>query len=111
VLGGTWVFARFTRAELDDELAWWDVAGLALLGGIGFTVSLLVSELAFGAASPRDEHVRLAVLTGSLLSALLATVVLRARNRVYRRIAATESADEDGDGVPDCFEQGHANAK
>jgi hypothetical protein len=30
---------------------------------------------------------------------------------VYRRIAATESADEDGDGVPDCFEQGHANAK
>jgi Na+:H+ antiporter, NhaA family len=111
VLGGTWVFARFTRAELDDELAWWDVAGLALLGGIGFTVSLLVSELAFGAASPRDEHVRLAGRTGSLLSALLATVVLRARNRVYRRIAATESADEDGDGVPDCFEQGHANAK
>jgi len=56
VLGGTWVFARFTRAELDDDLAWWDVAGLALLGGVGFTVSLLVSELAFGAGSPRDEH-------------------------------------------------------
>jgi NhaA family Na+:H+ antiporter len=104
VLGGTWFFARFTRAQLDDELAWWDVAGLSLLGGIGFTVSLLVSELAFGAGSPRDEHVRLAVLAGSLVSALLAAVVLRARNRVYRRIEETESRDADGDGVPDCFE-------
>jgi NhaA family Na+:H+ antiporter len=104
VLGGTWFFARFTRAELDDDLAWWDVAGLSLLGGIGFTVSLLVSELAFGSGSPRDEHVRLAVLAGSLVSALLAAVVLRARNRVYRRIEQTESRDADGDGVPDCFE-------
>ena len=104
VLGGTWLFARFTRAELDEGLAWWDVAGLALLGGMGFTVSLLVSELAFGSGTPRDEHVRLAVLGGSLLSALLATVVLRARERVYRRIAESELLDVDGDGVPDCFE-------
>jgi NhaA family Na+:H+ antiporter len=105
VLGGTWVFARFTRAELDEDLAWWDVAGLALLGGIGFTVSLLVSELAFGSGAPRDDHVRLAVLVGSTLSAVLATVVLRTRNRVYRRIEQAESRDEDGDGVPDCFQE------
>ena len=96
VFGGTWVFARFTRAELDDDLAWWDVAGLALLAGIGFTVSLLVGELAFGAGSPRDEHVKLAVLVGSLASAVLATVVLRTRNRVYRRLWERESRDADG---------------
>lgn len=105
VFGGTWVFARFTRAELDDDLAWWDVVGLALLAGIGFTVSLLVGELAFGPGSPRDEHVKLAVLTGSLVSALLAAVVLRARDRVYRRLWELESRDDDGDGVPDCFEE------
>ena len=104
VLGGTWAVARFTRAELDDELAWWDVVGLALLAGIGFTVSLLVSELAFGAGTPRDDHVKLAVLGGSLASAVLASVVLRARNRVYRRLADLESRDDDGDGIPDCFE-------
>jgi NhaA family Na+:H+ antiporter len=46
------------------------------------------------------------VLTGSLVSALLATVVLRARNRVYRRICAQESADADADGVPDVYQQG-----
>ncbi|KRF29114.1 Na+/H+ antiporter NhaA [Phycicoccus sp. Soil802] len=95
VFGGTWVFARFTRAELDDDLAWWDVVGLSLLAGIGFTVSLLVGELAFGAGSPRDEHVKLAVLVGSLASAVLATVVLRARNRVYRRLWELESRDDD----------------
>jgi NhaA family Na+:H+ antiporter len=104
VFGGTWVFARFTRAELADDLAWWDLVGLSLLAGIGFTVSLLVGELAFGAGSPRDEHVKLAVLVGSLASALLAAVVLRARNRVYRRLWEVESRDDDGNGIPDCFE-------
>ena len=104
VLGGTWTFARFTRAELDDDLAWWDVVGLSLLAGIGFTVSLLVGELAFGTGSPRDEHVKIAVLTGSVLSALLATVVLRTRNRVYRRLEELESRDDDGDGIPDAFQ-------
>lgn len=104
VFGGTWAFARFTRAELDEDLAWWDVLGLSLLAGIGFTVSLLVGELAFGTGSPRDEHVKLAVLVGSATAAVLATVVLRARNRVYRRLAELESRDDDGDGVPDCFE-------
>ena len=100
VLGGTWLFARFTRAELDEDLAWWDIVGLSLLAGVGFTVSLLVGELAFGAGSPRDEHVKLAVLMGSLLAAVLAAVVLRTRNRVYRRLETLESRDE-GDGVPD----------
>ena len=110
VFGGTWLLTRFTRAELDDDLSWWDVLGLSLLAGIGFTVSLLVGELAFGAGSDRDDHVKLAVLMGSLVAALLASVVLRTRNRVYRRLAEEESLDLDGDGIPDCFEA-QANAK
>ena len=87
VLGGTWLTARFTRAELDDGLEWGDVVGLSLLAGIGFTVSLLIGELAFGAGSPRDDHVKTAVLAGSVLAAGLAAVVLRRRERVYRRLA------------------------
>jgi Na+:H+ antiporter, NhaA family len=92
VLGGTWLTARFTRAELDDDLEWGDLLGLSMLAGIGFTVSLLIGELAFGTGSPRDEHVKAAVLTGSLLAAALAAVVLRRRERVYRRIAERERA-------------------
>jgi NhaA family Na+:H+ antiporter len=105
VLGGTWVLARFTRAELDTGLSWTDVAGLALLTGVGFTVSLLVGELAYGSSSPRDDHVKLAILLGSLVAASLSAIVLRLRNRTYRRIAELESADHDADGVPDIFER------
>ncbi len=104
VFGGTWAFARFTRAELDDDLSWWDVLGLSLLAGIGFTVSLLVGELAFGLGSPRDEHVKLGILVGSLVAAALATIVLRTRNRVYRQLEELESRDDDGDGIPDAFQ-------
>jgi NhaA family Na+:H+ antiporter len=95
---------RFTRAALDEGLSWWDVLGLALLAGIGFTVSLLIGELAFGAGTERDDHVKIGVLAGSLLSALLATVVLRIRNRYYRRIRAAEELDTDADGVPDVYQ-------
>jgi NhaA family Na+:H+ antiporter len=99
VLGATWLVQRFTRAQLAEGLSWWDVLGLALLAGIGFTVSLLIGELAFGAGSDRDDHVRIAVLLGSLISALLATVVLRIRNQHYRRICAAEEHDTDADAV------------
>jgi NhaA family Na+:H+ antiporter len=84
IAGGTWLVARLTRAELDGDLGWWDVGGLALLGGIGFTVSLLIGELAFGTGSARDEHVKVGVLVGTVTAALLATVLLRIRNRRYR---------------------------
>ncbi|MDF8264810.1 Na+/H+ antiporter NhaA [Luteipulveratus flavus] len=104
VLGGTFLVARFTRAELSDDLAWSDVLGLSLLAGIGFTVSLLIGELAFGTGSAADEHVKIGVLAGSVLAALLAAVVLRLRNATYRRIEEYETRDDDGDGVPDCYD-------
>jgi len=85
IFGATFVVASVTRAELDEDLRWADVIGLALLGGIGFTVSLLIGELAFGAGSEQDDHVKVGVLAGSLVAAALATLVLRARNRTHRR--------------------------
>jgi Na+:H+ antiporter, NhaA family len=105
ILGTTWLVARFTRANLDASLAWADVLGVALLGGIGFTVSLLIGELAFGADLTREEHVKVGVLTGSVLASMLAVVVLRSRNNAYRRITLEETTDADGDGVPDAFER------
>jgi NhaA family Na+:H+ antiporter len=76
ILGATWLVQRVTRAQLSDELSWTDVFGLALLAGIGFTVSLLIGELAFGTGSAADDHVKIGVLSASLLAALLATIVL-----------------------------------
>ena len=50
---------------------------------------------------PARDVVKVAVLTGSVLAAVLAAVVLRARNRHYRAVFELETADSDHDGVPD----------
>ncbi|CAO5234292.1 Na+/H+ antiporter NhaA [Frankia sp. AgKG'84/4] len=104
IVAATWLLARFTRATLAEGLAWVDVLGLGVLGGIGFTVSLLIGELAFGTGSARDDHIKIAVLTGSALAALLAGVGLRLRNRTYRRLWETEALDLDHDGIPDVYQ-------
>ncbi|GAA2712119.1 Na+/H+ antiporter NhaA [Micromonospora olivasterospora] len=105
VFGSTYLLARFTRAELDEDITWPDLLGVAMLAGIGFTVSLLIGELAFGAGSTADDRVKVAVLTASLVAAASASVVLRRRNAAYRRIAEREAVDADGDGVPDVYQR------
>lgn len=105
ILGTSYLLARFTHARLDPSLRWLDLLGLSLLAGVGFTVSLLIGELAFDAGGPRADYVKVAVLAGSLLAAMLASVVLRIRNRSYRRICEIEATDSDHDGVPDVYEE------
>ncbi|MGW7520971.1 Na+/H+ antiporter NhaA [Streptomyces sp. NPDC054796] len=100
VFGGTYLAARFTRARLSDDLQWSDVAGVAMLAGIGFTVSLLVTELAFTDAATR-EHVKAAVLIGSLLAAAVACVLLKVRDAKYRAVWEAETRDEDTDTLYD----------
>ncbi|MFI7650128.1 Na+/H+ antiporter NhaA [Micromonospora sp. NPDC049460] len=106
IFGSTFLLARFTRARLDEDITWADLLGVALLAGVGFTVSLLIGELAFGAGSAADDNVKAAVLTGSVIAALLAAVVLVRRNAAYRRIAEAEAVDADRDGVPDVYQRG-----
>ncbi|MEU5364589.1 Na+/H+ antiporter NhaA [Streptomyces sp. NPDC005925] len=105
VFGGTWLTARFTRASLGDELAWADVFAVATLAGIGFTVSLLIGELAFEDDAVLTNTVKAAVLTGSVIAAVLASVLLKVRNAKYRRLYDAENRDDDLDGVPDIYEE------
>lgn len=78
--------------------------GVAALAGIGFTVSLLIGDLAYGPDSARGEHVKVGVLVGSLTAAVIAAVILRLRNRTYRRLCEVEELDTDQDGTPDVYE-------
>ncbi|MGY1584185.1 Na+/H+ antiporter NhaA [Streptomyces sp. MN13] len=105
IFGGTWLTARFTRASLSDDLVWPDVFAVATLAGIGFTVSLLIGELAFEGDATLTGEVKAAVLTGSLLAAAVATVLLKIRNAKYRRMWEAEERDDDLDGIPDVYEE------
>jgi NhaA family Na+:H+ antiporter len=101
IVATTWLTTKLTRAQLDPSVKWIDLTGVAFLGGIGFTVSLLVAELSFGAGSAHDDDAKVAILVASLGAAFLAGLVLRARNRHYRRVEIAGAAGADHDGVPD----------
>src|SRR5690606_25780372 len=96
---------RVRGIDLDPSLRWIDLLGVGLLAGIGFTVSLLVTELSFAANDPHHDHAKVAIFVASVMAAAIAAVLLTARNRRYRRIALAEAVDADGDGIPDVFQR------
>lgn len=75
-------------ARLPDGTGWRDLFALSLLGGVGFSVSLLIADLGL----PEDvrEEGKAAVLIASLTASLLAAAMLRHRSRVHRRLAAED---------------------
>jgi len=80
VFGAVWLAVQLGVAKLPDGTSWWHLYGVALLAGIGFTMSLFIAGLAF----PDPEafrSARLSVVVGSLLSAAGGVVVLRFANR------------------------------
>lgn len=83
ILGFAWLAARFTKAELSKSLYWGDVLAIGLLAGVGFTVSLLITKLAFIGDAELDALARLSVLMASIIAATLAVVALQIRKSVH----------------------------
>ena len=94
VFGGAYLTARFTRAELSDDLRWRDIAAVSALTGVGFTVSLLIAELAFSDTPTVLNLAKGGVLLGSLVSALVAVALLRRRDRFYDQLCIAEEAED-----------------
>lgn len=84
IVGATAIVSRLSGNGLAKGLSWWDVLGVGALGGIGFTVSLLVTELAFGPAALRTDNVKVAILTASVIAALTGGAILLSRSRRLR---------------------------
>ena len=91
VFGGAYLTARFTRAELDPSLNWFDMVGLSLVSGVGFTVSLLIADLAFDDPSDQLNISKAGILFGSMVAALFAAIILKTRDRAYRRAEAADT--------------------
>jgi NhaA family Na+:H+ antiporter len=105
VVAGTWLITRLPGMVLPRGMAWIDLLGVALLAGIGFTVSLLIGELSFGLGTALGDEAKLGILVGSVVAAALAAAILSSRNRHYREVQKLEAVDADGDGIPDVYQK------
>lgn len=82
-----WLSLRVGRRGSAPPLTFPDLLAAGALGGIGFTVSLLLSELAFADASALRDQATLGVLAGSMISLVLAAGLVSWRAWHYRRLA------------------------
>jgi NhaA family Na+:H+ antiporter len=78
VFGATYLFTRFTRASLNENLKWSDVSAIGLLAGIGFTVSLLIVELSYEESQALADA-KVGVLAASFFASIFAIILLRVR--------------------------------
>jgi NhaA family Na+:H+ antiporter len=95
ILLATVLLVKLTKANLDGSVKWLDLFAVTVVAGVGFTVSLLIGELSFAETSPRSEHVKAAVLIGSLTAAALGGALLTWRTRVHTRLADVPAEDLD----------------
>lgn len=77
ICGVCWLFVKMKWATLPDEMTIKTVAGLSLLGGVGFTMSLFITNLAFQSSPELVLQAKLGILAASLLAGMLGYVALR----------------------------------
>ena len=85
IFGAIFLGCRTGFGRKPIDASWTQLWGMALLCGIGFTMSLFIAALAFPAQPELVEQAKLGVLAGSLLSALLGFAVLRLSENSFRR--------------------------
>jgi Na+:H+ antiporter, NhaA family len=90
IFGFSWLTIRLTPAGRPSGLGWRDLAAVSMLGGVGFTVSLLIAELALADQGPLLDTVKAAVLLGSAAASLLGAAMLFRRGRAHAAREATE---------------------
>jgi NhaA family Na+:H+ antiporter len=72
----TWLTVKLNLADCPENASWPQVYGISLLCGIGFTMSLFIGLLAFPTSPELQDAVKVGVLLGSVLSAVVGTGVL-----------------------------------
>jgi Na+/H+ antiporter NhaA len=80
VLGSSWLLMRLSKGRLRPPVGWAAVAGGGTIAGIGFTVALLVSTLAFDGSDL--EEAKLGILSAAVAAALLTWLLFRATARL-----------------------------
>lgn len=91
----SWLTVKLRLAPMPDHANWAMMASVAMLGGIGFTVSLFIATLSFGGGTPHEvdllNHAKLGIVVGSLLSGFIGFALL---HKTLPRRAAITPAEE-----------------
>nr|WP_281248803.1 Na+/H+ antiporter NhaA [Saccharopolyspora flava] len=95
IFGSSFIAVKLRIGNKPSSVSWLDMGALAMLGGVGFTVSLLITELALEGAAA--ERAKAAVLIASALASLLAAATLLRRGRKFN--GNGNGADEQGGNV------------
>jgi NhaA family Na+:H+ antiporter len=96
IFGASWVVIRFTPASRPRGLNWRDLAAVSMLGGVGFTVSLLIAELSLADHPGLLPTAKAAVLLASAAASLIGAALLVRRGRVRAR----ENGDAEDEAEP-----------
>jgi NhaA family Na+:H+ antiporter len=106
IFGAIWLSVRFGLAGRLSGATWLQVYGVAILCGIGFTMSLFIGALAFPDDPALVEEAKVGILLGSLVSALVGFLVLRLAppHRRFAEVEAKMSGEIDLAGDADCLD-------
>ncbi len=77
IVGASWLSVKLGIAKLPERAHWRQMVGIGLLAGIGFTVSIFVTELAFGGSPQQIDAAKFGIFAASAISALLGLAFLR----------------------------------
>lgn len=83
IVSASWLMIRLNLADLPEGSRWSHMIGLGLLAGIGFTVSIFVTELAFDQGALVDLS-KLSIFVASALSGVMGLALLKYRNQKFR---------------------------
>ena len=72
----TWLTIKSGLARMPEGMNWKNIAGVSLLGGVGFTVSLFIANLSFAAYPELLNQAKFGVLCGTVIAGILGYVVL-----------------------------------
>lgn len=79
----TWLSVKTGIAELPANVKWVHILGLGFLGGMGFTMSLFISNLAFGAEALLNPA-KIGILVGSFIAGVTGYIVLRSSLKISK---------------------------
>jgi NhaA family Na+:H+ antiporter len=93
IFGSCWLVIRLTPASRPRGLSWWDLAAVSMLGGVGFTVSLLIAELSLADQGDLLDSAKAAVLLASAAASVIGAAMLVRRVRVRARENGDDAAE------------------